>query len=104
MNAEEDKEPIVLENHIQRTTKRYKMEICPDKKKILKNNLDGFQGETEIKGQRELQISAIFITKTCLYNFDPLKPYFYIVKLGFTGIYINFLISAQKHRLWVLVI
>ena len=44
-----------------------------------------------------------FITKTCLYNFDPLKPYFYIVKLGFTGVYIIFLISAQKHRLWVLV-
>ena len=33
----------------------------------------------------------------------PLNPYFYIVKLGFTGIYITFLISAQKHRLWVLV-
>ena len=28
---------------------------------------------------------------------------FYIVKLGFTGVYIIFLISAQKHRLWVLV-
>ena len=39
------------------------------------------------------------ITKTCLYNFDPLKPHFYIVKLGFTGVYIIFLISAQKHRL-----
>ena len=36
------------------------------------------------------------ITKTCLYNFDPLKPHFYIVKLGFTGVYISFLISAQK--------
>ena len=35
------------------------------------------------------------ITKTCLYNFDPLKPHFYIVKLGLTGVYINFLISAQ---------
>ena len=43
------------------------------------------------------------ITKTCLYNFDPLKPHFYIVKLGFTGVYIIFLISAQKHRLWVFV-
>ena len=40
------------------------------------------------------------ITKTCLYNFDPFKPHFYIVKLGFTGEYIIFLISAQKHRLW----
>ena len=44
------------------------------------------------------------ITKTCLYNFDPLKPHFYIVKLGFTGIHTNFLISAEKHSLWVLTI
>ena len=43
------------------------------------------------------------ITKTCLYNVDPLKPHFSIAKLGFTGVYIIFLISAQKHRLWVLV-
>ena len=43
------------------------------------------------------------ITKTYLYNFDPFKPHFYIVKLGFTGVYIIFVISAQKHRLWVLV-
>ena len=34
--------------------------------------------------------------KTCLYNFDPLKPHFYIVKLGFTGVYIIFLISVQN--------
>ena len=39
------------------------------------------------------------ITKTCLYNFDPLKPHFYTVKLRFTGVCIIFLISAQKHRL-----
>ena len=31
----------------------------------------------------------------CLYNIDPLKTHFYIVKLGFTGVYIIFLISAQ---------
>ena len=43
------------------------------------------------------------ITKTCIYNFDSLKPHFYIVRLGFTGVYIIFLISAQKQRLWVLV-
>ena len=36
------------------------------------------------------------ITKTYLYNFDPLKPHFYTVKLGFTGVYIIFLISAQN--------
>ena len=34
------------------------------------------------------------ITKTCLYNFDPLEPHFYTVKLGFTGVYIIFLITA----------
>ena len=28
------------------------------------------------------------ITKTRLYNFDPLKPHFCIIKLGFTGVYI----------------
>ena len=47
----------------------------------------------------------LYITKTCLYNVDPLKPHFkphfYIVKLGFTRVYIIVLISAQKHRLWV---
>ena len=37
-----------------------------------------------------------FITKTYLYNFDPFQPHFYIVKLGFTGVYIIFLICARK--------
>ena len=41
------------------------------------------------------------ITKTYLYNFIPLKAHFYIVKLRFTGVYIIFLFSTQKHRLWV---
>ena len=38
--------------------------------------------------------------KTRLYNFDPLKPHFYIVKLGYTVVYIISLVSAQKYRLW----
>ena len=38
----------------------------------------------------------LFITKTYLYNFVLLKPHFYIVKLGFTGVYIIFPISAQN--------
>ena len=38
----------------------------------------------------------ISIRKTCPYNIDPLKPHFYIVKLGFTEVYIIFLISAQN--------
>ena len=36
------------------------------------------------------------IMKTYLYNFDPQKPHFNIVKLGFTGVYIILLISAQN--------
>ena len=47
-----------------------------------------------------LYLLPVIITKTCLYNFDPLKPHFYVVKLGFRGVYIIILISAQKHRLW----
>ena len=38
----------------------------------------------------------LFITKTSLYNVDPLKPHFYIVKLGLTGVNIIFLISAHN--------
>ena len=42
------------------------------------------------------------IMQTCPCNEDPLTPHFYIVKLGFTGVYF-FLNFAPKHRLWVLV-
>ena len=47
----------------------------------------------------DLNLRGFYITKTYLYNFDPVKPHFYIVKLGFTWVYIIFHISAQKHRL-----
>ena len=43
------------------------------------------------------------ITKTCLYNVYSLKPHFYTVNLGFAGVYIIVFISANKHKLWVLV-
>ena len=46
-------------------------------------------------GARVIEV-LLYITKTCLYNFDPLEPHFYVVKLGFTGVYIIFLISAQN--------
>ena len=36
------------------------------------------------------------ITKTRLYNFDPLKLHFYTVKLGFTGVYTIFLILLKN--------
>ena len=43
------------------------------------------------------------MTKTYLYNFDPIKHHLYIVKLEFTGVCIIFHMSAQKYRLWILV-
>ena len=51
---------------------------------------------THSGGRQRLQNR--FISKTRLYDFDPLKPHFYIVKLGFAGVYIIFLISAQKNH------
>ena len=46
--------------------------------------------------------ALIIITKTYLYNFDPLKPHFYLVKLRFTG-GIHFFLFLLSHRLWVLI-
>ena len=46
--------------------------------------------------QTEENTKLDYITKTCLYSFDPLKPHFYIVKPGFTGVYIISFISAQN--------
>ena len=34
--------------------------------------------------------------KTCLYNFDPLKPHFYNAKLGFTGYTLFFLFLLKS--------
>ena len=64
--------------------------------------LSGFNlfAETYLSGNIKDNIYTIYrfehITKTCLYNFDPLEPHFCIVKLGFTGVYIIFLVSAQN--------
>ena len=44
----------------------------------------------------ELSSVWINITKTCLYNFDPLNPHIHTVKLEFTGVYISFLNFAQN--------
>ena len=37
------------------------------------------------------------ITKTRLYNFEPLKPHFYTVKLGLTGVYVFFFLFLLKN-------
>ena len=51
VNAEEEEEAGVLVDRLDRTTTRYKMEICPDKTKVMTNILNGFQREIKIKGQ-----------------------------------------------------
>ena len=60
-------------------------------------------GPCSIEGVSDWFLSLSFvyknsctITKTCLYNFDPLEPHFYIEKLGFTGVCIILLIFAQN--------
>ena len=52
VNAEEEEEPGVLVDRLDTTTTRYKMEIGPDKTKVMTNNPNGFQREIKIKGQR----------------------------------------------------
>ena len=52
-------------------------------------------------GRGKRPTAKLHIRKTYLYKFDPIKSHLYIVKLGFTGVYIIFLISAEKHRLWI---
>ena len=59
--------------------------------------------KSTFEGVKIAFMDAAIITTTRLYSFDPLKSHFYSVKLGFTGVYITFLISTQKHWLWVLV-
>ena len=44
----------------------------------------------EKKITKNRAIDNKLITKTYLYIFYPLKPQFYIVKFGFTGVYIIF--------------
>ena len=65
---------------------------------VLHKNIDfGYPLEAHQQGtSNEIPQHTFFITKTCLYNFDPLKPHSYTVKLGFTGVYIIFHISAQN--------
>ena len=47
--------------------------------------------------QNIMVIDGCIITKTYLYNFDPLKPHFYIVKLEFTGDTLFFLFLLKKY-------
>ena len=52
VNAEEEEEAGVMVDRLDTTTTRYKMEIGPDKTKVMTNNPNGFQRDIKIKGQR----------------------------------------------------
>ena len=52
VNAEGEEKATVLIDRLDRTTTRYKMEIGPDKTRVMTNNPNGFQREIKIKGQR----------------------------------------------------
>ena len=46
--------------------------------------------------------SYLTIMQTCPFDVDLLTPHFYIVKLGFTGVFI-FLIFALKHITYIII-
>ena len=48
------------------------------------------------KKQHIVADEEYFITETYLYNFEPFKPNFYIVKLGFTGYTLFFLFLLKN--------
>ena len=51
INAVEEEEAGILVDCLDTTTIRYKMEIGPDKTKVMTNDPNGFQREIKIKGQ-----------------------------------------------------
>ena len=101
-------EERVKEQERQMQKERMEMEEREkEKERQMQIEREKLKFDTELR-MKELEMQNMTvkrqpITKTCLYEVDPLKPHFYIVKLGFTGVYIIFLISAQKHKLWVFV-
>ena len=48
-----------------------------------------------MQAQKNLKFNES-IRKTCQCNVYPLEPHFYIVKLGFTGVYLFFLFLLQN--------
>ena len=51
---------------------------------------------TVMETSKAVQQLSSGIRKTCPYNEYPLKPHFYIEKLGFAGVYLFFLFLLQN--------
>ena len=61
---------------------------------ILKSAKQKFR--TDCVDVQEADLSLPSRKHAYIYNFDSFKPHFYVVKLGFAGLYIILLISAQN--------
>ena len=73
VNAEEEEEAGVLVDRLDRTTTRYKMEIGPDKTKVMTNNPNGFQRQIKIKGQRLEEVENFKYLGAIIFN-EGSKP------------------------------
>ena len=56
----------------------------------------GLRSGKKKKKKKKKTIHIIHITKTCPCNVYPLELHFYMVKLGFAGVYIIFLLLIQN--------
>ena len=68
VNAEEEEEAGIQVDHLDTTTIRYKMEIGPDKTKVMTNNTNGFQREIKIKGQRLEEVENFKYLGAIIFN------------------------------------
>ena len=73
VNAEEEEGADVLVDRLDGTMTRYKMEIGPDKTKVMTNNPDGFQREIKIKDQRLEEVENFKYLGTIISN-EGSKP------------------------------
>ena len=59
VNAEEEEEAGLLVDRRDTTTTRYKMELGPNKTKVMTNSPNSFQRENKIKGQRLEEVENV---------------------------------------------
>ena len=73
VNEEEEEEAGVLVDRLDRTTTKYKIEIGPDKTKVMTNTPNGFQREIKIKGQKLDEVLNFKYLGAIIYN-EGSKP------------------------------
>ena len=73
INAEEKEKAGVLADRLDTTTTRYKIEIGPDKTKMMTNNPNGFRREIKINGQRLEEVENLKYLRAIISN-ERSKP------------------------------